>query len=139
MLFQVGDKRDLSDIEMTVMTVQADKVSFEFATEPVAHFRLSQVEIKMHFIVEFPGIVGSPYIDRELLSDADLYTGIRACRCRNNTFVFSATCCPDMLTVNGSSNSSSKENCLYMLFSCFMSVLSLGKRRNEESRRCVML
>ena len=41
--FQTGDKRDLSYIKMSVMTVDSYEMSFKLLTGPVAQFRLYEV------------------------------------------------------------------------------------------------
>lgn len=45
MVFQSGDKRDLSDIEVAVMPMHAEEVAFKLAAKPVAHFGLHQIHI----------------------------------------------------------------------------------------------
>lgn len=62
--FQSGDKRNIAYIEMTVVTVQPEEMAFESLAGPVTEFGLHQVVFERHIVVELPGIVGTPEVDR---------------------------------------------------------------------------
>ena len=51
------DEINLPDIEMGVVSVQADEMTFETTTEPVTDFRLGKSEVEFHVIGKFPGII----------------------------------------------------------------------------------
>ena len=56
-LFHARDEINLPDIEMGVVSVQADEMTFETTTEPVTDFRLGKSKVEFHVIGKFPGII----------------------------------------------------------------------------------
>ena len=76
-IFQAGDKRNLADIEMAVMTVQPEKVSLELLARPKAKLRLGQVQVQLHVVPEFPCVVSAPQIDGKVIAQPYFHPRIR--------------------------------------------------------------
>ena len=66
----------LPHVVVGIMSLQPEEVPLELAAGPVAQFGLCQVEVQLHAVAEFPGIVGAVQRHCEVALDADFHSRV---------------------------------------------------------------